>query len=254
MRVVLTRVDREAGHWTQALAARGHEVVALPLIDIAPVDDPAPARRAWHELASRDAAMFVSAHAVQQFRALSPGTAWPSGTRAWVTGPGTARALLAAGVPAAQIDTPAADAAQLDSEALWTQVAPQIRPGLRVLIVRGTDAQGRLAGRMWLAEQLRQAGVQVEMVAAYRRQLPAWTDGQRARAHAATTDGAIWLLSSSEAVGNLRRLVPDAAWSQARAIATHERIAQAAREAGFGVVWPSRPDLDAVVAALESIR
>jgi uroporphyrinogen-III synthase len=37
-------------------------------------------------------------------------------------------------------------------------------------------------------------------------------------------------------------------------VATHPRIAQAARDAGFGVVCESRPTEEAIVAALESIR
>ena len=43
-----------------------------------------------------------------------------------------------------------------------------------------------------------------------------------------------------------------ASWDRARAIATHPRIAHAARRAGFGVVCESRPSVEAVVAALES--
>ncbi|MGE3348297.1 MAG: uroporphyrinogen-III synthase, partial [Ramlibacter sp.] len=39
---------------------------------------------------------------------------------------------------------------------------------------------------------------------------------------------------------------------RARAVATHPRIAQAAREAGFGVVCESRPALADVVASIES--
>jgi uroporphyrinogen-III synthase len=180
--------------------------------------------------------------------------AWPANTRAWATGPGTTRALQAAGVPADRIDAPSEDAPQVDSEALWSRVAGQVGPGSRVLIVRGAGADGQASGRDWLARRLSDEGAIVEMVAVYRRVVPAWTDGQRTLAEGAARDGSVWLFSSSEAIANLRVLLPSVSWSGARAIATHERIALAARDAGFGVVCPSRPAMDAVAAALESFR
>ena len=254
MRVVLTRPRQEAGRWAQALGARGHEVLQLPLIEIGPAPDVAALRRAAGELARCAAAMFVSGSAVRAFfRDGMPPSPWPAQTRAWCTGPGTARALQEAGVPAASIDVPAADAAQFESEALWELVADRVRPGARVLLVRGAGADGRPAGRDWLASRLQAAGAQVEIVAAYTRHAPAWSAQQRDAALQAARDGSIWLLSSSEAVANLRALLPHVPLSQARAIATHERIAQAAREAGFGVVCLSRPSEDAVTATLESI-
>jgi uroporphyrinogen-III synthase len=66
-------------------------------------------------------------------------------------------------------------------------------------------------------------------------------------------DGSIWLFSSSEAVANLVASLPGQSFGQARAVATHPRIAQAAREAGFGCVLKTRPTLDDVVASIESL-
>lgn len=254
MRVVLTRPRHEAARWAQALQARGHEVLRLPLIEIAPAPDPAALRRAAAALPACRAAMFVSGSAVRGFfEEGMPPSPWPAGTRAWCTGPGTARALRGAGVPAANIDAPAAEAAQFESEALWPLVAPQVGPGARVLLVRGAGHDGQPAGRGWLASRLQAAGARVDTVTAYTRQAPAWSAQEWDVASQAARDGSTWLLSSSEAVANLRALLPDAPLSQARAIATHERIAQAAREAGFGVVCLSRPSEDAVTATLESI-
>lgn len=254
MRVVLTRPRHEAGRWAQALQARGHEVLLLPLIEIGPAPDVGELRRAAAALPGCEAAMFVSGSAVQGFfREGTPPSPWPAGTRAWCTGPGTARALREAGVPAANIDAPDADAEQFDSEALWALVATEIRAGARVLLVRGAGLDGQPAGRDWMASRLRAAGVQVDTVAAYTRHAPSWTAQERTTAAEAARDGSTWLLSSSEAVANLRALLPDVPLSQARAVATHERIAQAARDAGFGVVCLSRPSEDAVTATLESI-
>lgn len=251
MRVVLTRPRREAGRWAQALSARGHEVLLLPLIEIAPAPDVASLRRTADVLSDFQAAMFVSGSAVRGF--FREPVPWPPATRAWCTGPGTARALRECGVPAANIDVPDGDAAQFESESLWPLVSDQVRAGTRVLLVRGAGADGRPSGRDWLASRLRAAGAQVDVVASYTRQAPAWGEQERATACEAARDGSTWLLSSSEAVAHLRALLPDVPLSQARAIATHERIAQAARDAGFGVVCLSRPSEDAVTATLESI-
>ena len=56
-------------------------------------------------------------------------------------------------------------------------------------------------------------------------------------AHAlAAPDTVRWHFSSSEAIGHLLDLAPGADWSAASALATHPRIAEHARGAGFGLV------------------
>jgi uroporphyrinogen-III synthase len=255
MRVVVTRPENEARRWTDDLAQRGFEVLALPLIAIAPAADPVPLRKAWDRLADFRAVMFVSGNAVQQFFAkCSAAAKWPPAARAWAPGLGTRAALLHAGVPQMLIDAPPPDSPQFDSEALWKIVAVQIARGDRVLIVRGGDGQAASNGREWLGDQLAAAGAQVETVAAYLRQPPAFDAGQSASAREAASDGSVWLFSSSQAIGFLGQLLPRQDWSAARAVTTHGRIAQAARALGFGVVCESRPALEAIVAALESIR
>lgn len=252
MRVVVTRPAQEAQRWLEQLRARGHDAIALPLIAIGPAPDSDALLRARRRLPDYAAAMFVSANAVQGWMAPGP-LPWPLGQpRAWAPGPGTRDALLAAGVPAAAIDAPAADAGQFDSETLWAQVRGQLRDGQRLLLVRGAGADGRSAGREWLSQQLEAAGVQVDAVTAYVRSVPAWTPAQRALAQQAASDGAVWLFSSSEAAGNLARLLPPQDWQAARAVATHPRIAQAVRELGFGAVRESRPSLTEVLASIES--
>ena len=66
-------------------------------------------------------------------------------------------------------------------------------------------------------------------------------------------DGSVWLFSSAEGLDSLPRL-PTGDWSHARAIATHPRIAEAARAAGWGVVIESRPSVDDIVASIESLN
>ena len=255
MRVVVTRPESEARRWIEDLCGRGFDTLPLSLIDIAPVPQPAALHAAWRQLPQLQAVMFVSGNAVRQFFGQKPsGGAWPTHGRAWATGNGTREALLQAGVAATLIDAPPVSSAQFDSETLWQQVAAQVAPGWRVLIVRGGDADGAASGRDWLADQLHGAGVQVEVVVAYLRRAPAWSESQLQQAKQAAGADSAWLFSSSQGITHLLALLPGQDWSQARAVATHPRIAQAAREAGFGVVCESRPTLDAVVAALESFR
>lgn len=271
-RALVTRPAGEAQRWVSALQRQGWQAEALPLIEIAPAADPQPLRQARARLADYDALMFVSAPAVEQFLAERPwaGTdpradaadadaapppgAWP---RCWAPGPATARALLAAGVPPERIDQPDAGAEQFDSESLWQAVGPQVSAGHRLLIVRG-QSDGVAAspagnGRDWLASQCREQGGRIDWCVAYRRRAPTWSAAQRQLAQAASQDGTVWLLSSSEALDHLSALLPGFDWSRARALATHPRIAQAAARLGFGLVQTSRPALDDMLLHLESM-
>jgi uroporphyrinogen-III synthase len=249
-RVIVTRPLAQALPEVQALRAAGVDAVALPLIAIEPVADPGPVREAWRTLPATALVVFVSANAVQAFFALRDGAPWPATTRAGSTGPGTTAALRAAGVPPDRIVEPA-PGASLDSESLWRQLRSADWRARAVLVVRGED------GRDWLAEQMRAAGAAVRFVAAYRRAPPrpdAEAHALLAAAQAAPTLH-LWMFTSSEALSNLRALAPAADWSRGRAWATHERIAQAARGAGFGevqLVAPGAPALLERLARLQS--
>jgi uroporphyrinogen-III synthase len=253
MRVIVTRPAAEAADWVTGLRAAGFDVVALPLIDISPVPDPAPMHAAWHRLAAYRAAMFVSANAVRGFFDARPAGA-TFDTRAWATGAGTVGALTAAGVDGAWIDAPPADALRFDSEALWEIVRSQVRAGDRVLLVRGGEAgEAEPAGRDWLEQRVLAQRAQPEQVLAYLRAPPALSAGQLRMAQAAASDGSAWLFSSSQAIANLIAQLPSVDWTKAMAVATHPRIAQSARDAGFAVVRVSRPPMDAVIGDLESL-
>ena len=264
-RTLVTRPAPEAAHWVAALQGRGLLAQALPLIHISPPTHAASLaalQQAQQALANYQAIMLVSGQAarffcsapvIAAFQALAASGAAP---RWWAPGPGTARTLLQCGLPAHSIDQPAADANQFDSEALWQQVAAQIQPGSRVLIVRGSDGaapQPEGHGRDWLAQQLVRAGAQVEKVVAYQRQAPQFSAAQRILAQQAASDGTLWLFSSSQAIANLQAQLPAQSWQQARALTTHPRIADAARAAGFATVVQCRPALEDVAISIESM-
>ena len=257
MQVLVTRPAREAQRWVHELRLHGIEASALPLIEIGQPPDQDAVRREWAWLDRYDAVMFVSGNAVDRFFALRPPSlpSWPgASTRAWAPGPGTRDALVRAGLTLAAIDQPDAGAQQFDSQSLWAKVSGQLAAGQRALVVRGGNSAGESRGRDWLASQLARQGVAVDTVVAYCRRPPQWTPAQRELAQQAATDGSAWLFSSSEAIGHLQSQLPGQDWRAARAIATHPRIAQAATDAGFGVVCLSRPTLADVVASIESIR
>jgi uroporphyrinogen-III synthase len=244
--LIVTRPAAQAAPWVQALHALGQKAAALPLIEIGPPEDTAAVHTAWAGLGGDALVMFVSANAVQHFFALAPaGLRWPPGLRAACTGPGTAAALRAAGVPAAQVVQPPDDAASFDSETLWALLAHEDWAGRRVRVVRGEE------GRDWLAETLRGRGATVEFVAAYRRHAPVLDSaGAALLAQALAAPAAhLWVFSSSEAVGHLATLAPQARWNAARALASHPRIAQAAQDLGFGQVRLLPAPTPAAVAA-----
>ena len=279
-RVIVTRPARDAAQWVRQLQQAGIAAEAFPLIEIAPLSGAASVQAlhdAWKAMGDYAACMFVSGHAVEHFfkenaafvHADSAQEAIntianhtfrpvPPGMRFMAPGPGTVAALLAAGIPAAQMDAPPPDASQFDSEALWQVIGQRDWQGRRVLIVRGqsTGAPGNTSGRDWIVRQWEAAGARVDFVGVYQRLPPVLNEAQIERARQAGTDGSVWLFSSSEAVANLRQLagLQGMDWRGARAVATHPRIAEAVRAAGWGVVVESRPALKDIRQTLGSIE
>jgi len=259
-RVIVTRPGREAQAWADALQARGVPCETLPLIEIAALPEPMALAQAWQAVPGHLALMFVSANAVRFFMAARPaGLPMPS-CRAWSTGPGTRAALLAAGWPEGLIDSPDEHAPQFDSEALWALVAQRVQASVvsstskpSALIVRGADARGQLAGRDWLAQQLENAGLEVLQAVAYVRQAPVLTPAQQSLAWQAVADGSAWLFSSSEAAQHLLLACPDLPLTQARALATHPRIALRLQASGWGRVDLVPAGVDAQAQSIKSL-
>jgi uroporphyrinogen-III synthase len=282
-RVIVTRPVRECRHWVEQLQRSGFDAEALPLIEIGPADNPGDVQAlqdAWDSLDAYAACLFVSGNAVGYFFkenshlaqmeraqaaikniALESSAKLPPQLRFLAPGPGTAAALLAEGVPAAQIDGPAPDAPQFDSQALWATVGARDWRGSRVLIVRGqtSPAHGHALadsaaapGRDWIARQWNEAGASVDFLRVYVRRAPQLSPLMLQHARTASSDGSVWLLSSSEAVDNLVSM-GGIDLRTARAVATHPRIAEAARAAGWGFVLESRPQLGDIIEALEKM-
>jgi uroporphyrinogen-III synthase len=263
-RVIVTRPAAQAALWVDALHAQGLAAHSFALIEIADALHGTQRTDLHARAAQVDVCMWVSSNAVACFfkpnkppaqqsiaRTAIDLIAFNTTARHWATGPGTVAALQAHGVPTALIDAPDMQAAQWDTQALWQRVSQQVQPGTRVLILRGIDIGTPSASRDWLAQQVRAAGGVAEFSAVYERRAPQFTPEQVAWAQQAAVDDSVWVFSSSQAVTHLPT-VPGG-WGQARCVATHERIAQAAHARGFAVVCTSRPDITEVVQSIKSM-
>jgi uroporphyrinogen-III synthase len=248
VRILVTRPAAQAEEWVTQLQRAGLDAVALPLMAIAAPNDSAAVNLAWSELSMRRLVFFVSPNAAEWFFS-QPDDAclWPTSLQAASPGPGTSAVLRRCGVPSHLIVEPAADAPQFDSEALWSVLQSQTWAQASVLVVRGDG------GRDWLAEQLREAGAEVNFVSAYRRTAPHFSASEFALLEAALLQPRrhLWFFSSSEAVSNLidapQLQASTVDWSRSAALATHPRIAESAKSAGFDPVLSCRPTLEAVV-------
>ncbi|MFM0401333.1 fused uroporphyrinogen-III synthase HemD/membrane protein HemX [Paraburkholderia aspalathi] len=259
--VVITRPAGQSNELIAQLAAAGVAVLDFPLIDIAPVTDEAPLRAALASLERYALVVFVSPNAVDHAFARSDAI-WPHALPIGVVGPGSVQALARHGVaaPAYTIISPPSvaddDTARFDSEGLFaaidTALGATSLEGKRVLIVRGDG------GREWLADRLREAGAEVETVAAYRRLVPEPSIGGWARVHALLAGAPhAWLLTSSEGVRNLHELAQEHLTAEeitqlkhANLVTPHPRIAQTARALGFDSITVSGAGDERIARAL----
>ena len=249
LRVIVTRPAVQAAHWVERLGERRVAAVALPLIDIVAAVDPDGVAEAWSELATKRLVVFVSPNAAERFFAARPaGATWPDGVFAATPGPGTAQALRELGIAVDAVVEPVADADEFDSGSLWDRLRSMAWRDADVMIVRGDG------GRPWLGERLADAGARVAYLSAYRRRAPTLAPADRSliAAEQAQPASHAWLFSSSQAIDHLEQVAGIGRWSASRAIATHERIASRAHDAGFGTVARARPTLDSVVACIQS--
>ena len=249
--VVITRPRAQAESLAQAVTALGHRAVVLPLLEIAPLDDPSALRAALAALPSYALVAFVSPNAVDAAFAHLPG--WPSGVPIGVVGEGSRAALARHGVTPgnATIHCPP-DPAASDSEHLLASLDLAAFSGRRVLIVRGES------GRELMADTLRAAGAHVETVAAYRRSVPQLTQTLAAELSALLAQPNDWIITSSEALRGLvalvRQLDPEAGLGRLKAqhlIVPHARIAETAQALGCDQVTLTGSGDARLLAALQ---
>ena len=281
--VVITRPLAQARPLAARVAALGRPVELLPLLEIAPLADPAPLLAALAELtasassasptssasatlsASSSYALvaFVSPNAIDA--AFAHIAQWPAGVTLAVLGEGSRAALAAHGItPAnAHIVSPP-DTGPSDSEHLLQTLDLAALRGRRVLLVRGES------GRELLADGLRAAGAIVDVVAAYRRQVPQLTPALSATLQRLLAQQNDWIITSSEALRGLMVLLEElgcqescdaaqqkdgdtvARMQRQHLIVPHARIAETANNLGFTRLTLTGSGDERLLAALQS--
>ena len=150
-RIVVTRPRDQIGPLADALERLGATVLALPLVEIAPIEDASALDAAAARLESYDWVVFTSANGVAGVRERLAGKLLP---RVAAVGPATADAVRTLGLEAAFV--PDRFAAE--------EIAAGLGPvqGVRILLPQADIASPNLA------EELRSRGAVVDAVAAYR--------------------------------------------------------------------------------------
>jgi uroporphyrinogen III methyltransferase / synthase len=261
---VITRPAGQSAALAAQLSARGIRTLEFPLIAIEPALDDAPLRGALAALDRYAFVVFVSPNAVERafatYAAIS--SIWPHALPVAVVGPASVAALAQHGVaaPGHRVISPAGpgdeEPVRFDSESLYTALEAQFGAdgfaGKRVLIVRGDG------GREWLADRLREAGAEVEAVAAYRRVVPEPSIAAWAQVHTLLAGAPhAWLVTSSEGARNLAELAREHLTAgeivelyHAPLVAPHPRIAETARGMGFDRITVSGAGDERIVETL----
>lgn len=218
--VVITRPAGRGGSLATRVRRLGGRAVLLPGLSLRAVDDPGEARAALRAALQDDVLVFTSPAAATHAVRLLP--LRPRGA-VLAPGQGTARALRRAGVEHVAVPE------RHDSEGLLAH------PLLADPDLRSAALVGAEGGRQLLAQRLAARGVRVREVHVYRRMAPR-LDRRHVDAVLALRPPFVVLLSSAQALANLRRELPDAAWShlcRGIAVCSSERLDSAARDAGF---------------------
>lgn len=247
-RILVTRAAEQGRKLGAMLRERGADPILVPMIEIRPPSDPAPAERAARSLASYAWVCFTSENGVKRFFDVM--TAANLDARAFgkariaVIGPGTAAAIVEHGVRADLV------AKELRGEGLAKALIDAARGERgRVLVARAKEA------REVLPDTLRAAGFEVDVVPVYETH-PAprdRTDRVRAMLEARTLD-AITLTSASTVHAFCDALGGDAAALVAKSgarVATIGPVTTEACTAREIKVDASAPTLEGMLAALE---
>jgi uroporphyrinogen-III synthase len=228
------------------------EIVALPLLTIAPKTDNQLAEHIATSLKEVDIAIFVSPNAIESVMRLLE--------RDWqkisnkkipigVMGGSSKLALKNHGIGLeknpTQIIIPKNNE-NWDSEGLWEELQSlawdwKIK---KIIIFKGEG------GRDWLADTLKEAGATVEAISTYSR-VPLSIDNPSWHAiREMDFSKSLWLLTSSEAVRYLGDVMKDQFTQNlnaASALCPHHNIADAAKTIGFGEVFTSEPGDEALI-------
>lgn len=218
--MVITRPSGTAAPMVRRVRAMGGRPLLLPGLSLRAVEDAERVRVDLRQALDDELLVFTSPAAVRHAARLVP---LCTTAAVLAVGRGTAQALQAQG-----IDAPLAPSRQ-NSEGLLDLPELKDLHGRRVALI------GAPGGRGVLREQLVARGADLRELHVYRR-LPPRLDRRHFDALHALPASARVLLSSAEALHNLHQGLPATAWARlcaAVAVASSERLALAASQAGF---------------------
>ena len=253
--VIVTRPLTQAEPLAQRITAIGRQAIVFPLLEIHPLEDQTLLRAALKDLGAYAMVAFVSPNAVDAAFSVLRGLAlsWPREVALAVMGEGSRQALLKHGMTQdnATIISPL-DPTRTDSHTLLEALDLSGLAGKQVLIVRGES------GRELLGDALREAGVEVRQVAAYRRAAPILDTAGQARLRQLIEVDHDWLVTSSESVRILMQMAQQIAGAagvaklqQQKIIVPHARIAETAQVLGFKDIVLTGSGDEQVLAALQ---
>lgn len=246
--VAITRSVEDNRSLSARLESLGLDVVAVPLIEVAPASDDGRALgAAIEELAAYDWVVLTSANGVRAMTEAMAGQShpseqsWPNGVSVAAVGPATAAAAAAAGLPVDLVPTVAT------ADALAAAFPDPPEGGDRVLA-----PLAQLAGDT-IVDGLGAKGWRVERVEAYRTVAPvdqASTPGLAAGLATAPGVDAVAFFSPS----TVDRWVDRFGCAAAVAVCVGPSTAARAEQQGFAQVLTAEPHSeDGVVAALEKL-
>lgn len=221
--VIVTRPAATAAALVRGARARGAQVIRLPGMRLAAIDEPALARQRLLQGRKANTWIFTSPTAVRFGLTLLGASKIPARVRVCAVGAGTARALARNGI-ASIAPARVHNSDGLLAEPVLAQVA-----GQQIVLV---EAPG---GRDMLARTLRERGAVVEHVAVYQR-LPPNLGGRSLAALRDAERPWITLLSSSFALSSLLASLPpelSTRWLKEALVVSSGRLVDDARERGF---------------------
>ena len=250
--VIITRPVAQAELFAQRVSELGRKALVFPLLEIRPLEDQEPLKATIADLKSYALVAFVGPNAIDAaFKHLS---FWPHEVAIALMGEGSRRALARHGLTEgnARIFMPL-NPERSDSETLLEALDCEALRGKKALIIRGDT------GRELLADALRSAGVIVTQVAAYRRSAPALNEAAQEQLTQLLETQNDWIVTSSEALRNLRQMVANvsgetgvAKLQRQRLLVSHFRIAENAQMLGFiNVIYTGSGD-EHLLAAIQS--
>ena len=234
--VAVTRSVDDNRSLTERLIDRGHDVVAVPLVEVlAPADDGRALTEALTDLDRYRWVVLTSVNGVRAVAARVPGRGWPDGPAVAVVGPTTEKAARRAGMPVALVPAEATAAALV--EAFPAAVAGDPNRVLAPLAELASDA---------VEHGLEAKGWSVTRVEAYRTAAP---PPSVAVAEDRVVD-AVTLFSPSAADRWVERFGP----RPPLAVCIGPATAARARDRGFAQVVTADPHTeDGVVAAIDRV-